>query len=98
MGRTGGGGKGSEGDVLNAGTDGTCAGFAPSQAGGFNTPVLTQGHPVPTPPSSLMMSGENLWLSQLGLEGAPGIKWVGARDAVQPLTVPRTAPTEDNLT
>lgn len=64
---------------------------------GFNTPVLTQGHPVPTPPSSLIMSGKNMWLSQLELGGAPGIKWVGARDAVQPLTVPRTPPTEDNL-
>ena len=29
--------------------------------------------------------------------GAPGIKWVGARDVAQPLTSPRTAPHRERL-
>lgn len=80
-----------EGAVLNAGSDGTGADLALSQAGCFNTAVLTQGHPASASPSSSVMSGENLWLSQLGGRG-PWNQMGGDRDAAEPHTVPRRGP------
>ena len=81
----------TKGAVLNAGADGIGADLALGQAGCFNTTVLAQGHPAAASPSSSVMCGENLWLSQLGGRG-PWNQMGAARDAAKPHTVPRRGP------
>ena len=69
-----------KGAVLNAGADGIGADLA-----------LGQASCPPASPSSSVMCGENLWLSQLRGRG-PWNQMGGARVAAEPHTVPRRGP------